>query len=243
MSGALIDHDGWLLRPNFDPDGFLKTGTKLQDVRGNLIRAWYGQMRGEAMDHGLYIPPYEFFHDMLPSNYLTCGSDKDDMLPSHCSGLVAQWSACLATFLRRPQTLPENHPAKKTILSMDNGFAMLIPVVRDTHPRYAASCALSMNAPTQDAGMTISDTFDAFKDYKKIQAVYEGSTCNLEGEAMIRNFIHNCCDVVYIQHRYDNERNNPSNNHKWKSYQLANSIEAFMKDGSSRDLLSIPWWR
>jgi hypothetical protein len=88
-----------------------------------------------------------------------------------------------------------------------------------------------MNAPTQDSGMTISDTFDAFKDYKKIQAVYEGSTYNLEGEVMIRNFIHNCRDAVYIQHRYDNERNNPSNDHKWKSDQLANSIEAFMKDG------------
>ena len=98
MSGAFIDRDGWLLQPNFDPEGFLKTGTKLQDVRGNLMRAWYEQMRGEAMDHGLYLPPYSFFHDTLPSNYLTCGSDKDDVLPSHCSGLVARWSACLATY-------------------------------------------------------------------------------------------------------------------------------------------------
>ena len=63
MSGAIIDHDGWLLQPNFDPEGFLKTATKLQDVRGNLMRAWYKQIRAEAMDHGLYLPPYEFFHD------------------------------------------------------------------------------------------------------------------------------------------------------------------------------------
>ena len=79
--------------------------------------------------------------------------------------------------------------------------------------------------------MTITDTFDAFKDYKKIQAVYEGSTYNLEGETMIRNFIHNCRDAVYLQNRYDLERNNPSNDHKWKSDQLANSIDAFMTDG------------
>ena len=89
-----------------------------------------------------------------------------------------------------------------------------------------------MNAPTQDSGMTITDTFDAFKDYKKMQAVYEGSTYNLEGETMICNFIHNCCDAVYLQNRYDTERNNPSNDHKWKADQLANSIEAFMTDSS-----------
>ena len=140
---------------------------------------------------------------------------------------------CLScNFLSTSSTLPDTHPAKKTILSMDNGFAMIFPILRDTHPRYAAPCALSMNAPTQDSGMTISDTFDAFKDYKKIQAVYEGSTYNLKGEVMICNFIHNCRDAVYIQHCYDTERNNPSNDHKWKSDQLANSIEAFMKDGS-----------
>ena len=88
-----------------------------------------------------------------------------------------------------------------------------------------------MNAPTQESGMNISDTFDAFKDYKKMQAVYEGSTYNLEGEVMIRNFIHNCRDAVYVQHRYNTERNNPSKDHKWKSDKLANSIEAFMKGG------------
>ena len=44
-----MDRDGWLLQPNFDPEGFLKTATKLQDVRGNLMRAWYKQIRAEAM--------------------------------------------------------------------------------------------------------------------------------------------------------------------------------------------------
>jgi hypothetical protein len=44
MSGALIDRDSWLLQPNFDPEGFLKTGAKLQDVRGNLMCAWCEQM-------------------------------------------------------------------------------------------------------------------------------------------------------------------------------------------------------
>ena len=231
MAGALIDRDGALLQPNFDPDGFLKTATKLQDVRGYNVRAWYKQIRGEASDHGLFMPAYELFHDKTPSNYVTCGDHKDDMLPGHCSAYLARWSACLATLFRKAQTLPDTHPAKKTILSMDNGYAMIIHILRPTHPRYAASCALSMNAPTQDSCMTISDTFDAFKDYKKIQAVYEGSTYNLEGETMIRNFIHNCRDAVYLQNRYDLERNNPSNDHKWKSDQLANSIEAFMTDG------------
>jgi hypothetical protein len=32
MSGAIIDGDGRLLQPNFDPEGFLKTATKIQDV-------------------------------------------------------------------------------------------------------------------------------------------------------------------------------------------------------------------
>ena len=98
MAGALIDRDGALLQPNFDPDGFLKTATKLQDVRGHNVRAWYKQIQAEAMDHGLYMPPYGFFHDKTLSNYLTCGSHEDDMLPGYCSGLVARWSACLATF-------------------------------------------------------------------------------------------------------------------------------------------------
>ena len=231
MAGALIDRDGALLQPNFDPDGFLKTTTKLQDVRGYNVRAWYKQIRGEASDHGLFMPAYEFFHDKTPSNYLTCGDHKDDMLPGHCSAYLARWSASLATFFRKAQTLPDTHPAKKTILSMDNGYAMIIHILQPTHPRYAASRALSMNAPTQDSGMTITNTFDAFKDYKKIQAVYEGSTYNLEGETMIRNFIHNCRDAVYLQNRYDLERNNPSNDHKWKADQLANSIDAFMTDG------------
>jgi hypothetical protein len=174
MSGALIDQDGKLLQPNFDPKGFLKTGSKLQDAHGNLMRAWYRHM-----------PPYEFFHETRSSNYLTCGNGKDDMLPNHCNGIVARWSACLATFMHGPQKLPDNHPAKKTILSMSDGFAMLIPILRDTHPRYAASCALTMNALTQDSGMTIADTFDAFKDYKQIQAIYEGSTYNLEGDTTL----------------------------------------------------------
>jgi hypothetical protein len=135
LSGAIIDHDGTLLQPNFDPEGFLKTDTKLQDVHGNLMRAWYRQLRDKALHHGLYMLPYEIFHDKLLSNYLTCGNGKDDVLPSHdSSGLLARWSACLATFLRRPQTLPDTHPTKKTILSVDNGYAMLIPAVRDTHP-------------------------------------------------------------------------------------------------------------
>jgi hypothetical protein len=129
MSGAIIDRGGWLLQPNFDPEGFLKTATKLQAIRGNLMRAWYKQIRAKAMDHGLYLPPYEFFYDMTPSNYLTCGSHVDDILPGHCSGPIAHWSACLATFFRRAQTLPDTHPAKKTILSMDNGFAMIIPII------------------------------------------------------------------------------------------------------------------
>jgi hypothetical protein len=201
MSGTLIDRDGKLLQPNFDPEGFLKTASRLQNVQGNLLHAWYRQLRDEAFDHGLYMPPYEFFHDKTPSNYITCGNGPDDVLPSQGSGLVARWSACLATLLRRANTLPECHPAKKMILSMDNCYAMFIPAVRDTHPRYAASCALSMNAPTQDFGMTIADMFDAFKDYKQIQAVYEGSTYNLEGDTMIRNFIHNCHDAAYIQFR------------------------------------------
>jgi hypothetical protein len=89
-----------------------------------------------------------------------------------------------------------------------------------------------MNAPTQDSRMTIADTFDAFKDYKQIQAIYEGSTYNLEGDNMILNFIHNCRDSVYIQYRYDSEKNNPSNNHKWRADQLANSIKKFFSDGS-----------
>jgi hypothetical protein len=41
MSGAIIDRIGELLQPNFDPEGFVKTAAKLQDVRGNLMRAWY----------------------------------------------------------------------------------------------------------------------------------------------------------------------------------------------------------
>ena len=107
---------------------------------------------------------------------------------------------------------------------MADGYAMLIPAIQDTHLRYAASCALSMNVPTQDAGMTIANTFYAFKDYKQIQAIYEGSACNLEGDTMILNFIQNCRDAVYIQYCYDSEKNNPSNNHKWKPDQFTNSL-------------------
>jgi hypothetical protein len=134
MSGTLIDHDGKLLQPNFNPEGFLKTASRLQNVRGNLLCVWHWQLRDEAFDHGLNMPPYEFFHKKTPSNYITCGNGPDDVLPSHCSGLVARWSACLATFLRRPNTPPETHPAKKTILSMDTGNAMFVPAVRDMHP-------------------------------------------------------------------------------------------------------------
>ena len=89
MSSAIIDRDGKLLQPNIDPEGFLKTASKLEDVHGNLMRVWYHQVRDEALDHGLYMPPYEFFHEALPSNYLTCGNGKDDILPNHCNGLVA----------------------------------------------------------------------------------------------------------------------------------------------------------
>ena len=84
MAGALIDCDGSLLQPNFDPEGFLKTATKLQDVRGYNVRVWYKQIRAEAMNHGLHMPAYEFFHDKTPSNYLTCVDHEDDMLPGHC---------------------------------------------------------------------------------------------------------------------------------------------------------------
>jgi hypothetical protein len=44
ISGAIMDCDGKLLQPNFDPEGFLKTASRLQDVRGNLMRAWYRQL-------------------------------------------------------------------------------------------------------------------------------------------------------------------------------------------------------
>ena len=49
---------------------------------------------------------------------------------------------------------------------------------------------------------------------------------------MICNLIHNCHDAVYIHVHYDSEKNSPANDHKWKSDQLANSIEAFFCDGS-----------
>jgi hypothetical protein len=88
-----------------------------------------------------------------------------------------------------------------------------------------------MNAPTQEAGMTIADTWDTFKEYKQIQTVYEGSTYNLTGKTMVHNFVHNCRDSVYIQYRYDSEKNNPTNDHKWQPDQLANAIEAFFSDG------------
>jgi hypothetical protein len=138
----------------------------------------------------------------------------------------------LATFLRKANTLPNCHPAKKMILAMDNGFDMIIPNIRCTHPMCAMSSALSMTAPTQEASMTIADTWDAFKDHKQIQAVYEGSTHNLTGKTVVRNFSHNCHDSVYIQYRYDSERNNPSNDYKWQPDQLANTIQAFFTDGS-----------
>jgi hypothetical protein len=75
---------------------------------------------------------------------------------------------------------------------MDNGFYMLVPVLWYTHPRHTASCALSMNAPTQEAGMNIIDTWESFKDHKRMQTVYEGSTFILTGESVVRSFIHNC---------------------------------------------------
>ena len=49
-----------------------------------------------------------------------------------------------------------------------DGFGMLIPVLRDTHPRYSASRALSMNAPTQEVSMNIINTWEAFKDHKRM---------------------------------------------------------------------------
>jgi hypothetical protein len=147
---------------------------------------WYAELRDEAFNHGLWFPLYEFFNDKTPSNFVT--------FRSHYSGLLSHWSACLATVLCKPTTLPDTHPAKKTILAMESGFDMIIPIVRHTHPRYAASCALSMNAPTQEVGMSIANTWEAFKDHKKIQAVYEGSAFNLTGEAVVRNFAHYCHD-------------------------------------------------
>jgi hypothetical protein len=44
MSGAIIDCDGKLLQPNFNPEGFLKTASRLQNVRGNLLHVWYQQL-------------------------------------------------------------------------------------------------------------------------------------------------------------------------------------------------------
>jgi hypothetical protein len=148
------------------------------------------------------------------------------------SGLLSCWGTCLATVLRKPTTLPDTHPAKKTVLAMDNGFNMLIPIIQNTHPMYAASCALSMNAPTQEVGMTISDTWGTFKDHKQIQAVYEGSTYNLTGETAVCNFSHNCCDSIHILYHFDNEKSNPLNDYKWKPYQLANTIQGFFLNGS-----------
>jgi hypothetical protein len=89
-----------------------------------------------------------------------------------------------------------------------------------------------MNAPTQEVGMAISDTWEAFKDHKKLQAVYKGSAYNPEGETVVRNFIHNCQDSLYILYRFDNEKTNPVNDYKWSADQLANIIQGFFTDGS-----------
>jgi hypothetical protein len=232
MDGAIIDRDGKFSQPNFDPEGFIRTAFRLLDIRGNLVHVWYRPLRNEAFDHGLFFPPYKFFHDKTPSNCVTFGNHEDDLLPSHCSGLLSCWGTCLATVLRKPNTLADVHPAKKTVLAMDNGFDMIIPIIRHTHPMYATSCALGMNAPTQEVGMTISDAWDAFKDHKQIQTVYEGSAYNLKGETVVYNFSHNCRDSTYILCHFDNEKNNPSNDYKWKPDQFANTIQGFFLDGS-----------
>jgi hypothetical protein len=144
-----------------------KTVTWLTDIQGGLVRAWHKQLRNDAFDHGLWIWAYKFFNDKTPANYVTFGSGPTDLLPGHLSGLLSRWSTCLANVLRKPTTLSDVHQAKKTVLDMDSGFDMLIPIVRYTHSRYNASRALSMNAPTQEAGMTIANTWEAFKDHKK----------------------------------------------------------------------------
>jgi hypothetical protein len=149
MYGALIDGDGKFLQPNFDPERFIKTASRLTDIRGGLTSAWYTQLRDKAFDHGLWFPAYKFFNDRTPANFVTFGSGPTDLLPGHLSGLLSRWSACLATALRKPTTLPDIHPAKKTVLAMDSGFDMIIPIVRHTHPMHATSHALSMNAPVE----------------------------------------------------------------------------------------------
>jgi hypothetical protein len=182
---ALINSDGEFLQPNFNPEGFLKTASRLTDVRGGLVCAWYNQVRDEAFDHGLWMPAYRFFNDNTPLKYVTFRNGPTDLLPSHLNGLLSHWSASLATVFHKPSTLPDIHPAKKSVLAMNNGFDMLVPIVRRTHDMYTVSRALSMNAPTQEVGMTISDTWEAFRDHKKLQAVYKGSAFNLEGETVV----------------------------------------------------------
>jgi hypothetical protein len=90
MCGAIIDREGKFLQPNFDPEGFIKTASRLLAVRGNLVHAWHRQLRDKTFDHGLFMPPCELFHDKTPSNYVTCGNGPDDALPSDCSGLLAR---------------------------------------------------------------------------------------------------------------------------------------------------------
>jgi hypothetical protein len=53
MYGAFIDHDGKFLQSNFDPEGFIKTASRLLDTQGGVICAWYRQLKEEAFDHGL----------------------------------------------------------------------------------------------------------------------------------------------------------------------------------------------
>jgi hypothetical protein len=131
----------------------------------------------------------EFFHDKTLSNIVTFGNGEDDLLASHCTGLLSCWGACLATVLRKPNALPDVHPAKKMVLAMDNGFDIIIPNIQHAHPMSAMSCAVSMNAPTQEVGVTISDTWDAFTDHKQIQAIHEGSAYNLTGKTVVHNFL------------------------------------------------------
>jgi hypothetical protein len=232
ISGALIDSDGKFLHPNFDPEGFIKTITKLTDVQGVLVHAWYKQFRDDAFDHGLWIPACAFFNDKTSVNYITFGNQPADLLPGHLSGLLSCWSACLSNVLHKPSTLPDIHQVKKTVLAMDSGFDMLIPIVQYTHPRYSASRALSMNAPTQEAGMTIANTWEAFKDHKKMKAVYECSAFNLTGATVVQNFIHNCHDTVCILHHFDLECHNPVHDYKWLPDQLASTIQGFFTDDS-----------
>jgi hypothetical protein len=115
---------------------------------------------------------------------------------------------------------------------MDSGFDMLIPVLRCAHPHCSASHALRMNAPTQEASVTVVGTWEAFKDHKKMQAMCEGSTFNLTGESVVRNFIHNCREAVHILHQFNLEHHNPVCDCKWLPDQLTSTVQGFFTGGS-----------